>query len=102
MPLEEHYSGDKAWAKFLSLHETQPMSGEKFRAESFSTLGELSDHAIGVLTVAVSLDGLERTRDWLVREIPALDGLTPLQCISQDASRELRMRIRECLMRSPV
>ncbi len=102
MPLEEHYSGDDAWAKFLSVHETQPMSGEKFQPESFSALGELSEHAISVLTVAVSLHGIERTRGWLVRDIPALDGLTPLQCISQDASRELQMRIRECLMRFPV
>lgn len=105
MPLEKYYSGDKDWNDFVSFHRNNSMSGDQYAGNEkcFATLGLLNEEGIELLTVAISLFGLEGTLDWLNRKIPALEKETPFDCIiSSQISNSIKKRMREYLMRVPV
>ncbi len=58
---------------------------------------ELTDGDVALAAMIQKLHG-EQTRAWLDRHIPALDFLTPRQCLT--GTIELKRRLCVCLMRS--
>jgi hypothetical protein len=98
MPLEEFYSGDETWQRYAALHIATPLSGD-------SSVGDLAKQQrietapkLELLQVAISLMGRERAGEWIMSRVPALDNLTPRECMEDSA---LVNRLRECLMRFP-
>ena len=89
--LEQYHKGDDAWHTFCELHS------RRWDECSFQTrlVAELSGND-SMAKVIYSIIG-KSTLEWINAKIPALDGLTPKQCIQKNLSKRL-----ECmLMRMP-
>ncbi len=90
--LERYYTGDKNWFAFVKLYDELWENNK----EQLELLTQLNNH----LDLAKVIYGKFNTNaiKWINFHIPALDYLTPLNCLE---SEELIKRLRECLMRMP-
>lgn len=102
MPLETEYARDAAWKQFVAIHEVGSVSGEPFRMEAFSYLGDIPEEGVEILQIAVSYFGIAGTHQWLDQKIPALNGIAPRTYICTEDSVHLTHRIREYFLRFPV
>lgn len=91
MPLEDYDSGDPAFSRLADL-----LRGE-WAACPFQQplLDRVGDEEIAVVVYGSLLDG---SLEWLERNVPALDGATPLDCLRTAAGAR---RLKECLLRFP-
>lgn len=90
--LEKYYSGDKDWHDFVELYS------EDYLDDNARTLSVELNGAIDLAIVIYGKRGLREGGWWIKQEVPMLDGLRPLDCLSDP---ELLKRLRECLMRMP-
>ncbi len=92
MPLEEHYLGDENWYNFVSLFKLE------WQKCPFKT--ELVEKLNGMEDLAMVLYGtcLNSSLNWVENKIPALDGLTPIECLKNDSGIK---RLKTCLNRMP-
>jgi hypothetical protein len=90
--LEQFYSGDEAWRRFVEL---SPDGVAEFEGEG--DLLRLLSGDRDLVRVCVAAVG-EAATDWVVQTQELLDGLTPVECAS---SPDLHRRLREFLMRMP-
>ena len=90
--LENYYSGDADWKEFSSLFDEQWISSD-FQNSLLLKLDNKTD-----LAKVIYHHFLESSLKWINRKVPALNGLTPLECIQNE---DTEMRLRECLMRMP-
>lgn len=88
--LEYHYSGDQAWNHLLHLAESSWINSELQKQLSISL-----DNHLDIAKVMYAILGDESIR-WIYKKIPALDHLTPLECLE---SPRLIQRLKEALMR---
>lgn len=90
--LEKHYSGDQAWTAYSILYD-------KFWNENSFQL-ELLDQLNCKLDIAKVIYGIVELNSliWIHTKIPALDNLTPVECITNS----LENRLKEMLMRMDI
>ena len=90
--LEKYYSGDDNWKEFVELYE-EFWSENDFQD---SLLKELNND----LDIAKVVYGKfpSNTLKIINQKVPALDDLKIIDCVS---SKQLILRLRECLMRMP-
>jgi hypothetical protein len=96
MSLEEFYSGDKAFAAYASTPDPDldaQLAAWSGRAALAELCGGDELLARSVFFVA-SIDALE----YMQRSVPALDGLSPVECLRTDLGIK---RFKECLLRTP-
>lgn len=86
--LEEQFLGEEAWSQFVGSVSQRELNGEFAQM-----LHEHKDIAI----VVWNLLG-ESSVSWLSQRVPALDGLTPTECL---ATPTLIHRLKSMLMRMP-
>lgn len=91
--LENYYPGDGPWKSFVGVWRDD-WSACTFKEQLLYVLSGKEDLAI----VIYGLCGNGSLR-WVNENVPALDGITPLQCL---LSIEFLKRLRTCLMRFPV
>ena len=89
MPLEAYYTGDAAWHRFVHVHKEANI-GNVVSDELVAAVG--GDADLAAVLSSWPIDALS----WIYQKVPALDGLTPLESLSQPRGVE---RLRECLMR---
>jgi hypothetical protein len=92
MPLEDYYAGDGAFHDFAVACASAWESSTCQAALLRETGGDLD------LAMALHYRRGNGARDWIDLAIPALDHLTPRQCLLTDAGRR---RLKECLLRMP-
>jgi len=90
--LEKYYSGDDNWKEFVELYE-EFWSENDFQD---SLLKELNND----LDIAKVVYGKfpSNTLKIIKQKVPALDDLKIIDCVN---SKQLILRLRECLMRMP-
>jgi hypothetical protein len=88
----EKFFDEDNWIKFSSLFENKldEKSGKL-------TLIEILENDTGLANVIFAAFGIESLA-WINQKIPALDNLTPKECLVND---KLKNRLKECLMRMP-
>lgn len=87
----ERFFSENTWADFSAYYEQLPDS-----AVPKGILKALGDDLIlSKIVVGVVGDGAE---NWIHREIPALGGLRPVDCLREEP---LRRRLQVCLERMP-
>lgn len=91
--LESYYSGDAVWNNLLSLAATSWIDSDLQKELTAS----LNNH-IDIAKVMYAILGDESIR-WIHRKIPALDNLTPKECLENP---RLLLRLKEGLMRMDV
>jgi hypothetical protein len=93
MPLEEHYSGDSAWTAYAGTW------ADYWRGCNFKPALLESVHSD--LLLAQTIYGVvgDSALRWLEQPVPALDGRTPVSCLSTLGGVHA---LRECLLRAPV
>jgi hypothetical protein len=92
MPLEDFYAGDGAFHHF-AVACASAWAGCTCREALLREAGGDLD-----LAMALHYHLGDRALDWLERAVPALDHLTPRQCLLTDAGQR---RLKECLLRMP-
>ena len=102
MGVELYYAGDSTWNNFVLAHREQSMSGDTFNHADFKFLPSMGPEVSEILEVAVSYFGAERTKSWLTKSVPALEGETPQACLFKKASSDMLLRMREYLLRLPA
>lgn len=93
MAIEHYYSGDKNWVDFVEIAKQSSTMPQKMQKSLFEILINNEDIAF-----VIYYKMLNSSVAWLSRKIPALDKLTPLECLENP---ELINRLKECLMRMP-
>ncbi|MCY1056208.1 antitoxin Xre/MbcA/ParS toxin-binding domain-containing protein [Nannocystis sp. SCPEA4] len=90
--LEDHYAGDAAWNAFAPLFRGQ--LADYASAEQLKQLLGGDEELADVVYGSVGDSALQ----WVIQPIPALSGLSPVQCLASDKTRN---RLREMLLRMP-
>ena len=85
--LEKYFDEDK-WREFASLFEENAFV--KILAGNLDNDIVLASVIFGILE--------KQSLIWIIQKIPALDNLTPKECLSEP---KLKNRLKECLMRMP-
>lgn len=90
--LEKFYCGDENWNNLVSIFQDDWINS-KLQILLLESLNNKYD-------LAVVIYGITKNHclEYLKKPIPALNHLTPLQCIQNE---NLIIRLRECLMRTP-
>lgn len=88
--LEQYYKGQKSWENFIEIFDYNWKNSEFQK-----TLLSKVDNRIDLAKVIDYIIG-ETSLSWLNKNIPALDNLTPLECLK---SEKLINRLKVCLMR---
>ncbi|MBA6157373.1 hypothetical protein H3Z83_12720 [Tenacibaculum sp. S7007] len=88
--LEQYYKGQKSWEIFIEVFDYNWKNSE-FQKTLLSKLDNRID-----LAKAIDYIIGETSLSWLNKNIPALDNLTPLECLK---SEKLINRLKVCLMR---
>ncbi|MGB1269691.1 MAG: hypothetical protein ACPG45_08115 [Flavobacteriaceae bacterium] len=88
--LEQYYKGQKSWENFIEVFDYNWKNSEIQK-----TLLTKVDDRIDLAKVIDYIIG-ETSLSWLNNNIPALDNLTPLECLK---SEKLINRLKVCLMR---
>jgi hypothetical protein len=92
MPLEDYYSGDDGFHQFAITCESEWAKCPHQPRLLSAVQGDLD------IAMACHYHLGEQVFHWLVSAVPALDGLTPSQCLK---SQKHRRRLKECLWRMP-
>lgn len=92
MPLEDFYAGDEGFHR-LALACEPEWAGCTCQERLLLAVGGDRDLAV---VCHYQLGG--RVFAWLDSAVPALEGLTPRQCLQSEAGRR---RLKECLWRMP-
>ena len=90
--LEYHYAGDKKWKSYSDFY------AEDYLDDNARLLSEKLDGYLDLAVVIYGKRGLKEGLWWIEREVPALEGVKPINCLNNP---ELLKRLRECLMRMP-
>ncbi len=96
MPLEEHYAGDAAFARYVDALRsmvTARWTNWPTRSELVELCGGDSDIALAVFWLAG-----DNSLKWMESAPPVLDGVTPRECLKTALGRA---RLKEALLRSP-
>ena len=88
--LEQYYNGQKSWLEFSSNFNDEWKSSE-FQKSLLNKLNNQIDIA-RVIYFHIGENSLE----WLNKKIPALNNLTPLECLKTEKTTN---RLKVCLMR---
>lgn len=88
--LEQYYNGQKSWLEFSSNFNEEWKSSE-FQKSLLNKLNNQIDIA-RVIYFHIGENSLE----WINKKIPALNNLTPLECLKKE---ETTNRLKVCLMR---
>ncbi len=89
--LEIYYSGDDDWNEWVDMCKKDFWTNSEYQNTLLQKLNEKLDLAV------VIYGRLEKESiDWIDKKVPALGYLTPLECLK---SKNLILRLRECLMR---
>ena len=88
--LEQYFRGQSSWDKFIEVFDKNWKNSEfqktlLLKVDNRIDLAKVIDYHIG-----------ETSLNWLDKNIPALDNLTPLECLK---SEKLINRLKVCLMR---
>ena len=89
--LEHFYKGDKEWLQFVKLFEEEWNSTDE-QIKLLNLLEQRDDLAKVIYALA-----LNNSFSYVRTPIPALNDLTPLQCLQRE---DLIKRLKVCLMRS--
>lgn len=90
--MESEYAGDEHWRCYSQLYAEDYLDDEA---------RELADMLGGHLDMAVIIRGKRGFKEgvwWISQRVPALEGLRPIDCLSEP---HLLLRLREVLMRMP-
>lgn len=88
--LEQYFKGQKNWLEFSSIF-SEDWESSDFQKLLLSKLNNQVDIA-RVIYYHIGESSLE----WINKNIPALDNLTPLECLKTEKTTN---RLKECLMR---
>ncbi|WMJ75208.1 hypothetical protein RCC89_18865 [Cytophagaceae bacterium ABcell3] len=91
--LEQYYSGDKVWDNWVQKAKEDYWKNTDYQKELLSLLDKSFD-----LAVVIYAKHGKGSICWLSKEVPALENLTPIECLK---TKELMLRLRECLLRMP-
>lgn len=91
--LELYYSGDKDWDEMVQMAKEDFWIDSDYQGKLLNTLKNHLDIAM-VIYARLGNGSL----NWVNQKIPALDNLTPLECLE---SSDLIKRLKEGLMRFP-
>jgi hypothetical protein len=86
--LENHYAGDEAWNEFLKTYRDNCPA---VQIDDDLRLKLADSEVSSVLTCMMG----DRALRWIQKQVPALDGLTAVECIEKG----LVNRLREAIMR---
>jgi len=92
MPLEDHFAGNEAFENYSSCFKEQ---WENFNAKE-ELLALVGNDLILARPIAYHLQ--ENFHSWFNRKIPALENLTPAECMK---SPKGILRLKSCLHRMP-
>lgn len=90
--IEQYYPGDEIWDEFVEV-----VSADWSRCGFQDDLVEKLDGRKRFAQAIYHLAG-DRALYWINQPVPALDGLTPVECL---ANKKLRQRLKTLLLRSP-
>ncbi|KTC53070.1 hypothetical protein AO262_20535 [Pseudomonas fluorescens ABAC62] len=90
--LEDDYPGDTDWQSSVSLYE------EDYLDDEARTLAEAMGGHLDMAVILRGKRGLEEGLWWIAQQVPALDGIRPLDCLADPI---LIKRLRTALMRMP-
>ncbi|NWB88968.1 MULTISPECIES: hypothetical protein [Pseudomonas] len=90
--LENDYPGDASWQALVTLYE------EDYLDEQARQLASAMDGHLDMAVILYGKRGLKESLWWLEQPVPALDNLTPTQCLGDPI---LIRRLRTALMRMP-
>lgn len=90
--LENEYPGDADWQSTVALYEEDYLDDDA--RELAKALGDHLDMAV----ILRGKRGLEEGLWWIGQNVPALDNITPLECLE---SPTLIKRLKTALMRMP-
>jgi hypothetical protein len=88
--LEQYYKGDDSWNKYSSIFG-EDWTDSNFQKELLVLVNNQID-----LAKVIYYHNTEFSIKWLNSKVPALDDLTPLECLKDI---ELTKRLKVCLMR---
>lgn len=96
--LEQYYAGDDIWYKFARTckEEVERMKTDEDPQRIASLKEKLKNDEYLTYVIYYHLDS--DSLDWVERQVPALNHLTPLECLE---SESLTLRLREALLRMP-
>ncbi|MBN3822063.1 hypothetical protein G3O00_00320 [Burkholderia sp. Ac-20384] len=89
--LEQYYPGDASWQRFVAVFSQSRSKQEVLE------LAQSLDGDVDLATVIYEVVG-PGYNTWIRRKVPAMDDLTPIDCIRDPA---LMNRLRTTLMRFP-
>ncbi|QLG96198.1 hypothetical protein HZF02_31625 [Pseudomonas yamanorum] len=90
--LEDEYPGDAAWQSSVNLYE------EDYLDDDARTLAQALGGHLDLAVILRGKRGLEEGLWWIEQKVPALNNITPLDCL---ANPTLVKRLRTALMRMP-
>jgi len=90
--LENDYPGDASWQTLVTLYE------EDYLDDQARQLACAMDGHLDMAVILYGKRGLKESLWWLEQAVPALDNLTPTQCLGDPT---LIRRLRTALMRMP-
>lgn len=90
--LENDYPGDAGWQALAGLYE------EDYLDKNARALADALNGHLDMAVIIYGKRGLEEGLWWIEQNVPALDGLRPLDCVSDPT---LIRRLRTALMRMP-
>lgn len=88
--LEQYFKGEENWKVFFSCFENEWISSD-FQNELLLKVGNQLD-----IAMVIYYHVQENSLKWICKKIPALDNLTPLECLKTEKTTK---RLKECLMR---
>ena len=88
--LEKYFDGEQSWLEFSELFD-EIWENSQFQNELLVLLNGQID-----LAKVIYYYNQKNSIDWLNKKVPALDGLSPMECISDET---LTKRLKVCLMR---
>ncbi|QVN23288.1 hypothetical protein [Burkholderia pyrrocinia] len=89
--LEQYYPGDTSWHRFVDVF------GQSKSKQAVQDLAQSLNGDVELATVIYEVVGAGYG-EWIHQKVPALDHLTPVECICDPA---LTKRLRTALMRFP-
>ncbi|MCU5771728.1 hypothetical protein N5923_08865 [Erwiniaceae bacterium BAC15a-03b] len=90
--LEHYYAGDEKWKNCADFY------AEDYLDDNARLLAKKLDGNLDLAVIIYGKIGLKEGLWWVEREVPALEGVKPVDCLKDP---ELLKRLRECVMRMP-
>lgn len=90
--LESYYVGDEAWGRCVEIYSAHYLD------DNARELAKKLNNNLDLAVVIYGKRGLNEALWWIEREVPALNGVKPIDCLR---APQLLKRLRECVMRMP-